>query len=362
MTTRSASLDVLRAVAITLVIGRHMSPPAPGMFWPGLDGIMRAWFRGGWVGVDLFFVLSGFLVSGLLFREYRETRRVNVGRFLIRRGLKIYPAFYVLLGVGLALETRFPTGWLNLGTPNAISEALFVQNYGPSVFGHTWSLAVEEHFYLLCALLIYWLSRRAGADPYRALPAIVIGVAVASVAARIATALVAPYTNRALLYPTHLRLDGLMFGVGLAYLFHFRRDVLERTVGRRRGLMIALGVALLLPAFVFDLDRTFLIYTLGLTAFYVGSGLLVVAFTLRELPAASYAVRALAFIGAGSYSIYLWHTIVRAYLEQGLHSFTLAWPLTAFAIYFAASVAVGTLMAKLIELPVLKIRDRLLPR
>ncbi len=361
MTKRSASLDVLRAVAVTLVLGRHMNPAAAATHHPVLDVIMRAWFRGGWIGVDLFFVLSGFLVSGLLFREFQQTGHVRIGRFLLRRGLKIYPAFYVLLAIGIAAELVFPTGWINVGVPNVISEALFVQNYGPSVFGHTWSLAVEEHFYLLCAALIFWLSRRRGPDPYRALPMMVVGVALLCLIARLITAWLLPYSNRTNLYPTHLRIDGLMFGVGLAYLYHFRRDLLDAAFGARRGVAIAVGLALLLPPFFFELNETPFIYTIGLTTFYIGSGLLVVAFTLHEM-SPTPVVRWLAFFGAYSYSIYLWHVTVRVYVDQIQSRLQLAdWPLAGFVVYAAASLAVGTLMAKLVEMPVLAIRDRILP-
>ena len=77
---RNESLDVLRCVAVLLVVGYHMP-------------YYRLWGRIGWIGVDLFFVLSGFLISGLLFREFRDTGSIDVKRFLIRRGLKIYPSF-----------------------------------------------------------------------------------------------------------------------------------------------------------------------------------------------------------------------------------------------------------------------------
>src|SRR5271165_4056899 len=92
---RVLSLDVLRALAVLLVLGRHMDlSPAdvPGV----MRGVAATWYRGGWIGVDLFFVLSGFLVSGLLFREYRRHNSLAVPRFLVRRGFRIYPAFFAL--------------------------------------------------------------------------------------------------------------------------------------------------------------------------------------------------------------------------------------------------------------------------
>ena len=157
-----ASLDLLRAVAVFLVIGRHVKYPLDAGWGPIGETVMRTWTRGGWVGVDLFFVLSGFLVSGLLFREYQHKGTISIGRFLIRRGLKIYPAFYFLLAVTV-VQTVSRKGTSAISLPAVVAECLFVQNYGPSMLQHSWSLAVEEHFYLLCSLLIFFLTQEPSA-------------------------------------------------------------------------------------------------------------------------------------------------------------------------------------------------------
>jgi peptidoglycan/LPS O-acetylase OafA/YrhL len=362
--TRMASLDVLRALAVALVIGRHMAFPLSGFGRVG-GWLMATWVRGGWVGVDLFFVLSGFLVSGLLFREYQQKRKVAVGRFLIRRGLKIYPAFYLLLAVTV-LETLVRKGAGAVSGRAVLAECLFVQNYGPSVLQHSWSLAVEEHFYLLAALLVFLLTRRArdgkdAADPYRAIPKVFSVVALLCLGARLVTGLVLPYSHHTHLFPTHLRLDGLMFGVCLSYLYHFHRQVLEATVGARPKLAMLVGAALMLPAFAFQLETTFFVYTVGLTGFYLGGGLLVLASTLRG-PPDNRAVRLVAYVGSYSYSIYLWHVIVLSSSEHALGALHVdAHTPGAVAGMFTGCLAVGTVMAKLVEVPVLRIRDRLFP-
>ena len=100
--TRLAGLDVLRAVAVLLVMGRHMwSPPAS---WPaGVRVFSGMWHNGGWIGVDLFFVLSGFLVSGLLYREFQRHGRISALHFYARRAWKIYPPYYVMIAVTVIL-------------------------------------------------------------------------------------------------------------------------------------------------------------------------------------------------------------------------------------------------------------------
>src|SRR5436189_6436623 len=93
--SRLLGLDILRVCAVLLVFGRHYPTPAEAPeFWKNLVPVMQ---RGSWIGVDLFFVLSGFLVSGLLFREYLERGSVQIGRFLVRRAFKIYPAFWAMI-------------------------------------------------------------------------------------------------------------------------------------------------------------------------------------------------------------------------------------------------------------------------
>ncbi|HEX2719000.1 MAG TPA: acyltransferase, partial [Gemmatimonadaceae bacterium] len=104
---RSRTLDILRTVAVLLVMGRHLFPP-PAHMPAWVQGLAATLTRGGWVGVDLFFVLSGYLVSGLLFEEHKRSGRLSVGPFLLRRGLKIYPPFWLLIAVTVALSL---SGW-----------------------------------------------------------------------------------------------------------------------------------------------------------------------------------------------------------------------------------------------------------
>lgn len=118
---------------------------------------LTAMHTGGWIGVDLFFVLSGFLISGLLFREHRKTGGVRIGRFLARRGFKIYPAFYVMILFTLAVGSLFDQ---RLPLRDVLAELSFTQNYFGGLWDHTWSLAVEEHFYIGIAALFALLLRR----------------------------------------------------------------------------------------------------------------------------------------------------------------------------------------------------------
>src|SRR5262249_23529139 len=148
-------------IAVLLVLGRHFYPSK------GVNPILLTWQRGGWIGVDLFFVLSGFLVSGLLFDEHLRQKKLSINTFLLRRGLKIYPAFWVLI-----IVTIFVNSTQNLPTPTKglIGELLFLQNYLAALWNHTWSLAVEEHFYLGLALLLFLLHKKRALSNFSEIP------------------------------------------------------------------------------------------------------------------------------------------------------------------------------------------------
>ena len=334
---RAQSLDVLRGAAVLLVLGHHHTG------W-------RPLYNLGWTGVDLFFVLSGYLVSGLLFTEYQKWGAINVRRFWLRRGLKIWPAFYAFLIFTLVLQ-------LAAGVHNvqgSLGEAFFLQNYSDVLWlwPHTWSLAVEEHFYLLLPLLLLAVTSRSRdkANPFRAVPLIFAVLAVVCLALRAVTW---AHTGswRATIYPSHLRIDSLFAGVALAYVRHFHLAAFE-LVGRLPvwvpGLILV-SISLVFPA------ESWVMATIGLTGLYIGYGCILVWMATRP-SSKSLVMRALAAVGYYSYSIYLWHGVV-AFLLFVHRPTTLLW----FIAYLATSIVLGLLMAYLIETPFLELRDRLFP-
>jgi peptidoglycan/LPS O-acetylase OafA/YrhL len=363
---RNKRLDVLRCVAVLLVLGRH-----------GL--IHGVWFDVGWAGVDLFFVLSGFLISGLLFTEYKRTQRISLRRFFVRRGFKIYPAFWAMLVgsfiIGLAYRLRVPPGFLWW------HEILFIQNYKPGIWNHTWSLAVEEHFYIILPLLLVALKRlsKDSKDPFWFIPYTFCILAPVTLAMRYAAVHQPSYRpeelwNLKLMFLTHLRIDALFFGVVLAYFYHFRPGLIPSLLRNRWNRLALEGITALLISccFVFRVESPFM-QSFGLTLIYLGFGaLLVLSLTARGTDESSTGLSAacskiggvLAFIGKYSYSIYLWHIPVKIF---GLRGILLSPAATLSAasltyIYIAFSIPFGILMAHIIEFPALQLRDRLFPR
>jgi peptidoglycan/LPS O-acetylase OafA/YrhL len=358
---RLAGLDVLRAGAVLLVMGRHMRNP-PGDWPVAARATFGMWNIGGWVGVDLFFVLSGFLVSGLLFSEFRRHGRVSPLHFYARRAWKIYPPYFVMLAVSVLLIWAQGGEFERL---QLIAEVLFFQNFERGLWNHTWSLAVEEHFYLLLPLVFLIVIHARGRGRSSLRPVLLVGalVAVWTLMMRVSTAAAVPaFSSYTHVFATQLRLDSLFFGVMLAYPYHFHHD---RFVGAMRPWRVPLlvgGLVLLAPAFVLPLERNPILYTLGFSVLYVGSGMLLVASLLFDVRQ-SRLLRGAASMGRHSYSIYLWHMPVIAFvmpLLDRLAGGTIPYALGA-PLYLGLSVAIGVAMARLIEVPALRGRDQRFP-
>jgi peptidoglycan/LPS O-acetylase OafA/YrhL len=353
---RNAGLDLLRFVAIVLVLGRHLQafPPDGNRL---MHALVSTWQRGGWIGVDLFFVLSGFLVSGLLFKEYQARGALSIKRFLIRRGFKIYPAFWVFTFVSIALAARRHT----LSARPVIGELLFLQNYVGRLWFHTWSLAVEEHFYVGLALLCFWFMEHRRRPTFDWIMPVFAVVAVTCLALRILSWRLYPkFDPEHHLFPTHLRVDSLFYGVLISYFFHFRPTRLPFLRWSTPRLLFCAACLLAAP-FVLSIERSWIVPILFVIALYVGSGFALIA-ALR-LPAVSSPILRLArTLGATSYSIYLWHgglrlwtpSIIRGALGKS------NWYVEA-GCYLVGACVVGYAAARVVELPLLSLRDRLFP-
>jgi peptidoglycan/LPS O-acetylase OafA/YrhL len=353
--TRNANLDLLRAAAVTMVILGHL-PDAPresaqAVLWVG------DWFRQyGGLGVDLFFVLSGFLVSGLLFREYLTRGSADVPRFLIRRGFKIYPAFYVFVILTVLLRLRAGD---SLTPRDIVSELLFVQNYGPHVWSHTWSLAVEEHFYLLLATIVAVLCRWVPRAPLQKIPLIFWCTTAVVFVARAATIAHAPYATPTHRFPTHLQIDSLFTGVVLSYYFHTEAGLAGAI--RRYAPWLAIGAAFCLTL-AQSISNPTTRYLAGHLLTNAGFGALVLIAVVIGSPVGRLS-RIAAQIGTQSYSIYLWHAAVLGFGSVFIPRL-IGRPVTFYETvgwYVPGSFVVGVLTAKCIEFPALRLRERMFP-
>lgn len=339
---REIELDFIRGIAILLVVDFHQSNYA--LLNYVLQPLKIQHF--GWMGVDIFFVLSGFLVGGLLVKEWKVRGRINSRSFLIRRGFKIWPQYYVYLFLVLLSGHRtLRELWGNLAN---------IQNYTGGI-AHTWSLAVEEHAYLLIIAILAIAARRN--IRMRSLFILFGVLSVSMVGLRLFLA----YHWLPVFEPTHTRVNAIFYGVMLAILYHYAPEVFHR-MQRWWWLWIGILVATLWmvwmhfvrwwePAVQIDF------------ADFSGIALLMLLYRRREGKRHNWLYRTVAWIGLYSYGIYLWHVSVDApiYLvSQRLPGWAIpVWHGIAPGLM---GIAIGVLTTKLIEFPMLRLRERWFPR
>lgn len=348
---RIHSLDFLRGLAVLLVLFRHL----PGGDTTGAVQFIRTI---GWTGVDLFFVLSGFLISGLLFKDFQRNGKFDVKRFWLRRGLKIWPSYFLIYGIAM-LATVIATGdWRLL--ISRIPNYVFVQNYtDPAIrWTHSWSIAIEEHFYFALPLLLIFLAPRK----FKNLPGMMLVVCLSVLLQRVLLFLLTDLTWPNFYYPTHLRIDSLCCGVLLGYLYQYKRELFVR-LGRFWPAFLA-ATPILVLAYLFPLERSAFSYTVGFTIFYLMFGGLVVTARMHPDFGRSGPQRLLAWMGVYSYTIYLAHSVV--YELPGSSSLR-SMVMSRFGntgdrlLFFTVSILLGVVVSHLIERPFLRLRAKLLP-
>lgn len=371
---RALEIDFLRGIAVLLVLFSH--------HW-----VFQPFNEMGWMGVDLFFVLSGFLVSGLLFHEYRKFGNIKPGLFLIRRGFKIYPLFYIAIGFTIVQMVFFPGLYLfpesqklflnsNGILVGAIIELFFLQSYFFGYWGHTWSLSVEELFYLTLSALIFLLIRKKMLSDSRRftylsliLLALILFFRVISVFINGITIL--NYTA------FHLRLDSLLFGVLISYHYHFNKQKLADFFHKYKRVMQLIFFPLIIYVpFINVLDSKFIL-TIGFSFIYIAFGILLLHFLFVEglmskisKLISNQIVLLISKVGLYSYSIYLIHVFVVRYIvgEDYAHKqyleghYTYLQVLLSFVVYAFLSITLGIFISKLVEQPMLRIRDKYFPR
>jgi peptidoglycan/LPS O-acetylase OafA/YrhL len=335
------SLDGLRAVSVGMVIAAHLSEVVAQKI-----PFIPLWLYAAWgsLGVQTFFVISGFLITLILLKELNATGTISLGRFYFRRALRIFPAFYVYLAAGFALTLAgvfagelkafliagtYTTNYLGLNSP---------------LLEHTWSLSLEEQFYLLWPAALLLLGTRKGIK-------LATWLILLSPLSRLVTYYLAPHHRALVGAMLHSGLDSIMFGCLLALLWHnprFNEFVQPLIRGR---------VAALSGLFVFVLSPI-------LQAHFRGSYTLVIGLTLNAICMSQillYVVRVpdsalgwvlntrvLRHLGVISYSLYLWQEM-----------FAGANTVRFFPWSLPAILACAELSYWLVERPALRLRERL---
>lgn len=310
-------IDAMRALAVLAVFGYHA----------GLG-----WTPGGFLGVDVFFVISGYLITSLLLREFQRGGHVELGRFWLRRAQRLLPAVAVLIAVSIVLAAIFDASRLDALRGDALAglfyfanwhfvfghESYFEQFGRPSLFTHLWSLSVEEQFYLFWPLVFAAGMKLFGRG--RLLLGVLAG-ALASVA--LAWILFDPGSDASrVYYGTDTHAVGLLAGVALALVWspvELRRHRAGPLVGPILDAIGVLALGYIVLSFLHVHDYDLALWHGGYLWLAIATALLLAALAH---PAARLGPilgqKPLLWLGLRSYSFYLWHWPVLVLTRPGI--------------------------------------------
>jgi peptidoglycan/LPS O-acetylase OafA/YrhL len=356
---RQPGLDLLRALAIILVVIYHagiMGFPLPGRV-----------HRFGWIGVDLFFLLSGYLIGGQLLRPLARNQRINLGRFFARRAFRIMPAYFAVLAIYFVLPSwrEYP----DMSQP-LWKFLLSLQNiglHGGTAFSHAWSLAVEDQFYLALPFILLFVNRWPRA-------AIIIPGAIVLGGIFLRTFLAGQNLTDTgvsfrgfqawIYYPTWTRLDPLVFGVVLAAIEKYRPKCWHRLTNLATWIWLPalalIGYALWLGEGEY-INFAACIWQFPLLA--VAFAALLICAQSDRSPLRHVRIPGAAFIASIAYSAYLIQKLVIHGVAElcKAHDVDLSSAPALIAVELCVYVA-ATLLFFLIERPFLQLRKRIAPR
>lgn len=352
---RNPALDLLRGIAVLMVLITHVPLPE------SLNHSIARFTSLGSYGVDLFFVLSGLLISGLIFTEFKQKNKLNLTRFWMRRGLKIWPSYYVAYGIAL-LFTCFVELVINHSSVKDVAKYkilaaapnyVFLQTYWrpSSRWFASWSLAVEEHFYLIIPLLLLGLAKvrwlRLG------VPVLCLCVCILALFCRIYS--VNRGGNELIYIQTHYRADSLCFGVLLGYVSHYHKHLLLRVP--KSGLLMCCFflLALIIPFFYPWGNKV--TETIGLTIMYLCFGSMIIIAV--AYPSIGSNLTSLIRLGVYSYTIYLAQAFAVVLISIPLFN-NHRW--MQGVLFFILSIIGGILLSHTVERPFLVKREKWYPK
>ncbi|MDR9855139.1 acyltransferase family protein [Paenibacillus sp. VCA1] len=340
-------LDGLRALALFFVVLYHLNV---------------AWAPGGLLGVSIFFVLSGYLITDLLTAEWSRSRSIDLKSFWIRRCRRLLPAMFVMMAAIVAWVTLFDRSLMPVLRGDVVSSLFYINNwysifhqvsyfekFGPqSPFGHMWSLAVEEQFYLIWPILLLIGMKRMKKRG----PVFLLILALTALSALAMLVLYNPDTDPSrVYYGTDTRAFSLLIGAALSIVWPSRKMSAKAGIKTRLALNL-IGVAGLVSVFAmvwktneydpFLYPFGFLLLSL-LTAMIIASAAHPASFVGKVL-----GMKPLRWLGVRTYSIYLWHYPV-IMLSADPSGDTTVW---RALLQSALSVALACLSYKLIEEPI----------
>jgi len=357
---RLPGLDTLRALAIAVVMAFHLHGLLPDIF----DPIARF----GWIGVDLFFVLSGYLIGSQLLKPVRDGRGVLLLDFYRKRAYRILPVYLVVLALYVFWPLwREAPGISPLWQFLTFTENFFVNYSVNQAFSHVWSLCVEEHFYLLLPMIVLVMSRRAAAWKTIAVLTffVALGLAIRSYEyfhvllpmGRESDNFSVRYIER-IYYPTYTRLDGLLAGVALA-LMRIYRPRWWSALLQRSNWLLAGGAALMACTLWLFADRLSPAGTvIGFPVMALALAMLVMTAADRQSWFGRLRVPGAKMVATLAYSLYLTHKEIAHLDGLWLPKVMDAHNWKTVTVLILSCLAVAALFYFTIERPFLVLRDR----
>ena len=365
------ALDGLRAIAILLVLARHGATALPAAIWEGAS-VPLQWLRNmafnGWLGVDLFFVLSGCLIGIhlLRWREFSSTP-YRYGVYMLKRVCRTFPLYYVVIGLILLglLPAHVPRA--DISMHDVLTLLVFLQDLlGTPLLITLWSLAVEEKFYLVAPLLIFGLAKMGSLA--RALGALALAAAAVAVLRTGLVWLMAPeeYADFFWTFRAPLSLEPILIGVGCAFVLHSgAAKALVRKYLRALLLAPAAALLLLLCAAPFAEGGNWVLTSLAIPAAALCFACLVVATSVSARAASGFlGAWPMRTISRLSYALYLIHypLVPAALLLAGQVAGAQAGALFEAAfltLYLGASLLFAAILHFAVEKPFLLLKARL---
>lgn len=359
---RLNGLDHLRALAIVLVLLFHYKRLYPHPSW--IDGIEQL----GWTGVDLFFVLSGFLISSQLFKEIKNSNTISLKAFFIKRFFRILPLYYIIL----AAYFIFPFLREKEALPPLWKFLTFTHNFGSDfpnygTFFQVWSLCVEEHFYLFFPLLLLLLIKSKG---FKKSYWVLLGLFLFGFALRffLWNTQIQPFGDEglsnwgAIIYaPTYNRLDGLLVGVAIAAIYQWLPNVWAKITNYANYWLIA-GILLMVLAYFFWSDfNNFTTTIFGFPLIAIAYGCMIIGVLSPANFLYRWNSKTTQLIAILSYGIYLSHKAVIVVVQNSVSNLGIAKDSNfMFILCMFLCVVVAWALYLLIEQPFLKLRKRFL--
>ncbi len=362
---RLIGLDVVRAIAIiwvtlfhALVAKLHLPFAAVAKF--------------GWMGVDLFFALSGYLIGSQLFKSYKNQLRPSLSQFYLRRSFRVLPAYLVIVGCYFMIPSfREEPGIQPFWQFITFTQNMFIDYAHHKAFSHAWSLCVEEHFYLIFPLLTIWLMKRPSLHKTVSfcLFLLMMGILLRGYIWLFELKTMegfrpgrfgAQYFEK-IYFPTYTRLDGLLVGVVVAGIRFFRPSWWSEGMKRGNSLLLLGVVGFAASIWLFQERQSFSASVFGYPLLSLSCGFVVAAGASTQSILGAFKIPFVSTISILSYSIYLTNKEAFHFMKLYFGDWVNEGGYQGLFFYSLAVFLAGAVLYGLVERPFLQWRDRICP-